>query len=77
MKAATETLDRTVVVERPLKNQNLCIDKAYDFPEIQRESIKRRRYIPHIRHRGEEKDDDIKKNSKYFAKRWVVERTNS
>jgi hypothetical protein len=35
MKAATETLDRTVV-ERPLKNQNLYLDKGYDYPEIER-----------------------------------------
>ena len=51
------------------------ISYTYDFLEIQRSSIKRR-YIPHIRYRDEEKDD-IKKNRKYLAKRWVVERTNS
>ena len=45
-KAATETLDRTVV-KRPSCKQNLCLDKAYDVPEIQRESIKRK-YIPRI-----------------------------
>ena len=38
MKAATETLDRTVV-KRPLNKQNLCLDKGYDYPEIERESI--------------------------------------
>ncbi len=53
MKAATNTLD-SVIVERPLKKQNLCLDKGYDFPEIERESTKRR-YILHIRHRGEKK----------------------
>ena len=37
-KAATETLDN-VIVERPLKKQNLCLDKGYDYPEIKRESI--------------------------------------
>ena len=47
MKAAvTDTLD-SVIVERLLKKQNLCLDKGYDFPEIERESTKRR-YIPHI-----------------------------
>ena len=30
MKAVTETLDRTVV-KRPLKEQNLCLDKGYDM----------------------------------------------
>ena len=38
MKAPTETLD-SVIVERPLKKQNLCLDKGYDYPEIERESI--------------------------------------
>jgi putative transposase len=74
MKAATETLD-SVIVERPLKKQNLCLDKGYDYPEIERESTKRR-YVPHIRHRGEEKE--LIKLRYYSAKRWVViERTNS
>ena len=72
MKAAKDTLD-SLTVKRPLKKQNLCLDKAYDFPEIERESIKRR-YIPHVRHRGEEKGL-IK--TRYPTKRWVVERTNS
>ena len=71
MKAATETLDRTVV-KRPLNKQNLCLDKGYDYPEIERESTKRR-YVPHIRHRGEE----LIKPRYYSARRWVVERTNS
>ena len=54
MKAATETLD-SVIVERPLKKQNLCLDKGYDYPEIERESTKRR-YVPHIPQRGVEKE---------------------
>jgi hypothetical protein len=37
------------------QKQNLCLDKEYDFPEIERESTKRR-YIPHILYRGEEKE---------------------
>jgi putative transposase len=72
MKAATETLN-SLTVKRPLKKQNLCLDKGYDYPEIERESIKRR-YVPHIRHRGVEKEL-IKIG--YATKRWVVERTNS
>jgi putative transposase len=51
----------------------LCLDKAYHSKEVERESIKRG-YIPHIRHRREEKKKHIKK---YPARRWVVERTNS
>jgi putative transposase len=71
MKAATDTL-HNVIVQRPLNQQNLCLDKGYDFLEIERESLKRR-YIAHIRHRGEERL--IK--TRYPARRWVVERTNS
>ena len=51
MKATTNILDN-VVVKRSLDKQNLCLDKGYDFSEIEREVIKRR-YIMHIRHRGE------------------------
>jgi putative transposase len=71
MKAAIETLD-SVIVKRPSYEQNLCLDKGYDFPEIEKETTKRR-YLPHIRHRGEEPLTELR----YSAKRWVVERTNS
>ena len=74
MKAAIDTLD-TVIVQRPSCKQNLCLDKGYDFPEIEREVIKRK-YITHIRHRGEDKKGLIKTRY-YSARRWVVERTNS
>ena len=30
MKATTDTLD-SVVLERPLEKQNLCLDKGYDY----------------------------------------------
>jgi putative transposase len=73
MKAATDTLDN-VIVKRPLCKQNLCLDKGYDSSEIEREVIKRK-YITHIRHRGEEKR---LVKTRHSARRWVVvERTNS
>lgn len=75
MKAATEILDSIIVVKRPSPRkmkQNLCLDKGYDFPEIQHEIINRG-YIPHIRHKGEKK----KKSKRHRSRRWVVERTNS
>lgn len=75
MKAATDTLD-SMIVKRPLKKQNLCLDKGYDFPEIEREST-RRRYILHIRHRGEEEENKEFAKMRYPTRRWVVERTNS
>jgi IS5 family transposase len=71
MKAATDTLD-TVIVKRPLCKQNLCLDKGYDFSEIERE-VTKRKYITHISHRGEEKGLI---NTRHSARRWVVERKN-
>jgi transposase len=77
MKAAAETM-KSIVARRPKPSpqnpQNLCLDKGYDFPEIERAAI-RRGYIPHIRHRGETvppRDGRCQQ-----AKRWVVERTGS
>jgi hypothetical protein len=67
MKAAIDTLD-SVIVKRPSYKQNLCLDKGYDFPEIEKETTKRR-YIPHIRHKGEERFIELR----YSTKRWVVE----
>lgn len=70
MKAAIETLDNVVVKRPRKKKQNLCLDKGYDFPEIELEVVKRR-YVPHIHHRSEKKKHPGK------TRRWVVERTNS
>jgi hypothetical protein len=58
MKAAIETLDSIVIkrlsqMKYPLL-QHLCLDKGYYFQEIEDAAINRR-YIPHIRRRGERK----------------------
>jgi putative transposase len=74
---AIETVD-SMVIKRPSsklkykQKQNLCVDKAYHSKEIEQEIVKRG-YIPHIRHRREERIF----YRKYPARRWVVERTNS
>lgn len=73
MKAAIRTLDRLVLRKRPKDTQNLCLDKGYDFPEIEHESVSRG-YTPHIRHRGEGR---IMAKNVHRVRRWVVERTNS
>lgn len=75
MKAAITTIDRIVIKRLSPKKilQNLCLDKGYDFLEIEHEAVKRS-YVLHIRHRGEEKT--LIKNG-YHTQRWVVERTNS
>jgi putative transposase len=75
MKAAFQTMDG-VVVKRPRPRryhpQHLCLDKGYDFPEIEAGVIARR-YVPHMRHRGEI-ENPVKR---YKPKRWVVERSAS
>ena len=79
MKAAINTLDN-IVVKRPSykinkEKQNLCLDKGYDFLEIEN-GVNKKGYLPHIRHRGEQ---SVIKGSNHHrhARRWVVERTNS
>jgi len=73
MKAAIRILDSMVIRKRPKVTQNLCLDKGYDFLEIEHESVNRG-YTPHIRHRGEGRRmvKDV-----HRVRRWVVERTNS
>jgi transposase len=69
------TLDN-VVVRRPRKiRQHLCADKGYDGQPAE-QSMRARRYVPHIRRRGEEIAQK-KKNPRHRTRRWVVERTNS
>ena len=82
MKATTETLD-CIVTKRPpptktkkQQQQNLCLDKGYNYPEIEQEVVKRE-YVPHIRQRGEGKKSVKKKRRHHPTRRWVMERTNS
>lgn len=74
MVVAIKTLDN-IVIRRPIKKkkQNLCLDRGYYSAEIKREVLKRR-YVPHIRYRGEKKR---KCHSGKRRRRWVVERTSS
>ncbi|MBC8493086.1 MAG: transposase [Chloroflexi bacterium] len=75
----TEPTRGSIVVERreptPEEPQGLCLDKGFDYDTV-REAVEARRYIEHIRSRGEEADAkrDI---PGYRARRWVVERTHS
>ena len=78
MKLLDLTLDN-MVIERPsgkgVPKQHLCGDKAYVGDPAEK-SIRERSYIPHIRQRGEEVISK-KRNPRYRARRWVVERTHS
>ena len=72
------TLDH-LVIERPsgkdAPKEHLCADKGY-AGQPARESILERHYIPHVKQRGEEVEAK-KRNPRYRARRWVVERTHS
>jgi len=78
MKLVEATLE-SIPVERPKVRsywrQNLCLDKGYDFDEV-RDLAEEFSYTAHIRPRGEEAEE-IRRNARFKARRWVVERTHS
>jgi putative transposase len=78
MKMVEETL-ASIPVERPTptrkKPQGMCMDKGYDYDEV-RELVNEFGFIGHIHCRGE-KAQEIKRNVRAKARRWVVERTHS
>src|SRR5215470_3763908 len=69
------TLD-AVVVRRPRPSprhkQHLCADAAFQGGPAER-AIRRRRYVPHVRPRGEE----IRTSKRHPPRRWVVEVAHS
>ena len=75
---AKETIT-SIPIKRPKptkkKRQGMCMDKGYDFDEV-RMLLQRFHFVPHIRSRGEEAQR-MKKNPRWRARRWVVERTHS
>jgi putative transposase len=66
-------LDARVVRAPGDVDQHLCLDKGYDYADAER-AVRRRRYVPHIRRRGEERQA-CRRGTR--ARRWVVERTTS
>ncbi len=78
MKLLPDTLNN-IVVKRPKtkirRTHHLCADKGYSGEPALNECLKRR-YIPHIKQRGEEIEMK-RKNPNYKARRWVVERCHS
>jgi putative transposase len=78
MKLLCATLDG-IVIARPEPTQehpqHLCLDAWYDYPVI-REQVKTHGYLPHIRGRGQEKQEKLATPG-FLARRWVVERTHS
>ena len=74
-RAAVPTIDAIVMraPRGPRRPTNLCLDKGYDFVDVDRE-IRARRIHPHIRRRGE---PPLLGCVRGRPRRWVVERTNS
>lgn len=70
-----DTLDAIVIrtSRGPRRPKNLCLDKGYDFKDVEQE-IRKRNIKPHIRRRGE---NPLIGKFQGKARRWVVERTNS
>ena len=67
-----------VVVMRPdaeQVHQHLCLDAAYDSGTCREQALDQG-YEPHIRGRGEERQEQ-ERNPDWRARRWVVERTHS
>jgi len=78
-KWSADDLIISIVVKRPNSKQHLCTDKGYDYPDVH-EFVEHARYIAHIkrrRRRGEPVVDDcpIPGETRFPARRWVVERT--
>ncbi len=78
MKLAGPTLE-SIVIERPKPTkrhpQNMCMDKGYDFPEVD-ELVAAWGYTADIARRGVD-PSKRKRIPGYRARRWVVQRTNS
>ena len=78
MKLVRSTLEG-IMTKRPrpsqAKPQGLCMDKGYDYDEV-RAIAKEFGFTAHIRARGEQAKA-IKREARFKARRWVVERTHS
>jgi putative transposase len=77
---ARETIE-AVPVPRPEAEevgrgrQHLCLDKGYDYPEVD-ELVEEFRLTGHISRRGEDREA-IKRSARKKARRWVSERAHS
>lgn len=77
-KLARETLE-SIPIRRPRPTrespQGLCLDKGYDYAEID-SLVEEFRFTGHIARRGQE-PRRIQHSARKKARRWVVERTHS
>lgn len=68
-----------IVVKRPNCEQNLCLDKGYDFADVH-EFAEAQRYQKHIKHRRRRNEPKVEEcpipgETGFPPRRWVVERT--
>ena len=73
----TELTFESIAIKRPdplFQEQNLCLDKGYDYPEVDF-LIDKWQYNGHIRRKGE--PDLPAENRCHQPKRWVVERSHA
>jgi putative transposase len=79
MKGLAELLGKGLIVPRPKpsrrKRQHLCLDKAYDYDEID-QLVAKLGYVAHIKRRGQTDRPGIGEPI-YPPRRWKVERTIS
>lgn len=70
-----QTLDNVVLrgSRGPRRPGNLCLDKGYDYADVET-IVRSRRITPHIRRRGERALVGCVRGK---PRRWVVERTNA
>lgn len=78
-KWSVDDLIISIVVKRPNTKQHFCADKGYDFEDVHG-FVVQARYIVHIKHkrkRGEPVVEEcpIPGETRFPARRWVVERT--
>jgi len=78
-KWSADDLIISIVVKRPNTKQHFCADKGYDFEDVHH-FVEQARYIVHIKHkrkRGEPVVEEclIPGETRFPARRWVVERT--
>ena len=78
VKLARATLEN-IIIKRPTptkkRKQNLCLDAGYVGEEVKLLAMEFG-FTLHVRPRGEEAQE-LKKNTRKKARRWVVERTHS
>lgn len=68
-----------IVVKRPNSEQNMCLDKGYDYLDVH-QFVEAQRYQKHIKHRRRRNEPKVEEcpipgETSFPPKRWVVERT--